>query len=696
MQLVTELTNGTINVLASGVAIAGSSLAAGEGVKKLLGVATSNVPKLVSTEEQQRIEGKTQKALKAAKNKADSLITTEITPYFDERVFPVSNPIPNNIKAVNPEYYTVKQLRGLARDQGIDVPASGVGAKKEEIWKALTERFNPDQLTRLLLTTKASDRTKLGKKELSGFQIATREIPADFIKTIGSGIESITQQINTNKDVQSLKTLFSQLEKIKTGIASIRANPEFDTTSINKSLSGFVTSIDNLLLSAKNQIQTKNILLPAAEGNLQVKNILLPATEAPSPLKNVPQENSPASPGWVGKLPISDLNLDPERFQYKLVHGKTGSTGSLSGVGKWDDDLAGVVSVWRDPKDGKVYVVNGHNRLNLAKDLSVKDITVRLLNAQSSQEARAKGAMINIAEGRGTAIDAAKFLRDMNLADKESLKKAGIPMRDRVASQGLALAQLPQELFDRVASGDISELRGVQIGGSGLKEFQQRELVKLIENFEKKGKKITESVVSELIDTLNASAVDTVEQFDLFGSSTTQQTDVLTRAEVQSALRNRIATDKRVFGSLTSDKKAAKLKTAGNQINTEENKAIADQAEQALRVFDQLKNTASPVSSIINEAITLVKEQGMTAKAATDAVYDKLKQIVPQLAKGGLESGKDYQQGLKLGLSDDSAQKIAHQNALKIVDETNKGLGNASPSWKGKKSGKDYIKGIEI
>lgn len=254
MQLVTELTNGTINVLASGGAIAGSSLAAGEGVKKLLGAATSSVPKLVSAEEQQRIEGKTQKALKAAKNKADSLITTEITPYFDEKVFPVSNPILANIKAINPEYYTVKQLRGLARDQGINVPASGVGSKKEEIWKSLTERFNPDQLTRLLLTTKASDRTKLGKKELSGFQVATTEIPADFTKRIGIGIKNIGQEINTTKDTQSLERLYFQLEKVKKGITALRANPEFNTTSINKSLSGFLQSVDNLQI----QILTKS------------------------------------------------------------------------------------------------------------------------------------------------------------------------------------------------------------------------------------------------------------------------------------------------------------------------------------------------------------------------------------------------------------------------------------------------------
>jgi tape measure domain-containing protein len=304
MQLVTELTNGTINVLASGGAIAGSSLAAGEGVKKLLGAATSNVPKLVSAEEQQKIEGKTQKALKAAKSKADSLITTEITPYFDEKAFPVSNPIPANIKAINPEYYTVKQLRGLARDQGIDVPASGVGSKKEEIWKSLTERFNPDQLTRLLLTTKASDRTKLGKKELSGFQIPTTEIPADFTKRIGIGIKNIGQEINTTKDIQSLERLYFQLEKVKKGITALRANPEFNTTSINKSLSGFLQSVDNLQtqILAKGGLESgkdyqQGLKLGLSDDSAQKiahQNALKIVDETNKGLGN-------ASPSWKGK-----------------------------------------------------------------------------------------------------------------------------------------------------------------------------------------------------------------------------------------------------------------------------------------------------------------------------------------------------------------------------------------------------------
>lgn len=326
MNLVTELTNGTISVLAQGGAVAGSALMAGEGVKKLLGAATSSVPKLIDKEEQQKIEGKTQKLLKAAKDKAGSLITTEITPYFDEKAFPVSSPIPANIKAINPKYYTVKQLRGLARDQGIDVPASGLGARKEEIWKSLIEKFNPDQLTRLLLTTKASDRTKLGKKELSGFQVETTEIPADFTKRIGIGIKNIGQEINTTKDIQSLERLYFQLEKVKKGIASLRANPEFNTTSINKSLSGFLQSVDNLQtqILAKGGLESgKNLNEGLAKGLKDNDAEKIVRKNARNIIDGLNDELGNRSPSWkgekAGRYLIQGVGIGIEKEESRLT-----------------------------------------------------------------------------------------------------------------------------------------------------------------------------------------------------------------------------------------------------------------------------------------------------------------------------------------------------------------------------------------
>ena len=42
---------------------------------------------------------------------------------------------------------------------------------------------------------------------------------------------------------------------------------------------------------------------------------------------------------------------------------------SISDTELWNTEFEGVIEVWKDPEDGKTYVVNGHNRLAKAKQL---------------------------------------------------------------------------------------------------------------------------------------------------------------------------------------------------------------------------------------------------------------------------------------------------------------------------------------
>ena len=116
-------------------------------------------------------------------------------------------------------------------------------------------------------------------------------------------------------------------------------------------------------------------------------------------------------PSGIAEADPNKIKVDPKRFQYKIIgeQTKSGEVGSLSGVKKWDANLGGILQVWRDPRNGDVNVVNGHNRLALAKKLNAPSVTVKLIDAKTPQEARAIGALTNIAEGRGNALDAAKF-----------------------------------------------------------------------------------------------------------------------------------------------------------------------------------------------------------------------------------------------------------------------------------------------
>ncbi|WP_146141216.1 hypothetical protein [Stenomitos frigidus] len=103
-------------------------------------------------------------------------------------------------------------------------------------------------------------------------------------------------------------------------------------------------------------------------------------------------EQKPAI-GQLAQVSTSSIKLDPERFQYKVVHGKAGETGSLTGVKKWDPDIAGIVQVWHDPQDGQDYAVNGHNRAALANRLQVPTLDVRYIHAKDATEARSIGAL---------------------------------------------------------------------------------------------------------------------------------------------------------------------------------------------------------------------------------------------------------------------------------------------------------------
>jgi len=192
-------------------------------------------------------------------------------------------------------------------------------------------------------------------------------------------------------------------------------------------------------------------------------------------------------PSGLAELDPSEIEADPKRFQYKLLgeHTKTGEVGSLSGVQKYDPDLAGIVQVWHDPADGKTYVVNGHNRLALAKRLGAEKVAVRYLDVPDAKTARATGALTNIAESKGDALDAAKFFRDSGIS-REDLQRKGIPMREKIAQDGLALSKLDDSLFRKTIDGELSIGRAAIIGGSGLDHAQQRDLVKLVD---KQGKR---------------------------------------------------------------------------------------------------------------------------------------------------------------------------------------------------------------
>jgi hypothetical protein len=70
----------------------------------------------------------------------------------------------------------------------------------------------------------------------------------------------------------------------------------------------------------------------------------------------------------------------------------------LDGVEFYDLDFAGVISVWRDPEDEKLYVIDGHRRLRLAKRLQAPSVHVQFLEASSDADAFATGVELSLGQ----------------------------------------------------------------------------------------------------------------------------------------------------------------------------------------------------------------------------------------------------------------------------------------------------------
>jgi len=339
-------------------------------------------------------------------------------------------------------------------------------------------------------------------------------------------------------------------------------------------------------------------------------------------------------PGSIGEIEPSEIEVDPKRFQYKVVqtNTSTGEVGSLSGVRRYDPNLGGLIQVWKDPSDGKTYVVNGHNRLALAKRLGADQVAVRYLDVPDAKTARAVGALTNIAEGRGTAVDAAKFFRDSGLS-KSDLDRKGIPMREKVATDGLALANLDDSIFRQVLDDKISVDRATRIGCCLEKPEDQRKLMEMIAKKESKGRKaqMTNEAITELVDIIKSSSSKSEQQFDLFGASTVTQSLAMEKAELQAKIKRRLSRDKKLFGIVGKSKAAKQLAEAGNVIDVDRSQEVSQEAGVALSIFDQLKNQSGPLSKLLNEAAERISN-GESPQKVEAEIYDILRKQITSFA----------------------------------------------------------------
>jgi broad specificity phosphatase PhoE len=375
------------------------------------------------------------------------------------------------------------------------------------------------------------------------------------------------------------------------------------------------------------------------------------------------RSSAEVAPGKVGEMKVSDLKVAPNKFQYKLSTDAEGVGTLLKETKVWNPDLAGIISVWRDPADGKTYVVNGHHRYELAKRLGVKAVTVRHIVASSAKVARAIGAEQNIAEGRGTAMDAGKFFRDSGITPND-LSEKGISLSEGMVSKGMALANLSEPIFNRVVQGDLTQGRAITIGESTSDPAEQKAVLDLVERKERAGKKVSDDTLSELIRLVKSSGQTTETTSNLFGTQEINRSLALEKAEISAHIKQQLAKDKKLFGFVSKGDRASELERGGNKIDVEQSQQISTSAAQAEEVYNLLSARGGPIANILDEAARGLADGENAATVKSDA-YRRIRAEVSQTLGGGEGRSAERHEGTPEAQPDTGTSLFSPETELK-------------------------------
>lgn len=303
----------------------------------------------------------------------------------------------------------------------------------------------------------------------------------------------------------------------------------------------------------------------------------------------------------VYTVPTDSLQVDPKRFQYKVKGiGEKGVGQELKGTSKWNPELGGVLLVWRDPENGNDYVVNGHHRHELASRADAGQLNVRYIDAGSAKIARSVGALANIAEGRGTAIDAAKYLRDSG-QDVEHLRSAGISMSGKIASEAEILTRLSDKTFGAVTQGLLEEDQAVAVAKHLTNHDLQDKLFKRLRAREDDGKEWTLRETEQAAKKMAKAGTVKESGTDLFGAWETEESTFDQEVEIESYISRLLAQEANDYAAVASTRRAERVADAGNVLATEENLSRRDAARSILSDFDRESGLKGDTSAAIQK-----------------------------------------------------------------------------------------------
>jgi hypothetical protein len=359
------------------------------------------------------------------------------------------------------------------------------------------------------------------------------------------------------------------------------------------------------------------------------------ATPTPTPVTSEPTAAAPQTGAYVMLRP-DQLQVDPKRFQFKESD-EQGVTGVLRGTTKWESDLASPIMAWQD-NSGQYWVADGHQRHDLATrataagqpNVEMPARVYREADGYTPEHMRVLAAYKNIAEGSGTAIDAAKVLR-AKVALPGDRALPSLPPRSQMVQQGNALAKLGDEAFGIVVNGIVPPGYAAHVGDLIADPAQQVAALSVLARAEPNNSEQARSIVKDIVATGYTRDVEG-GQTEMEGMGPTIQSLFPQRARILDRAKANLRGNKRVFGAAVRGEES--LTAAGNQLDREGNVRAKTENEQLLDILERQASSKGPIS----DALTGLASDLAGGKALPGLVSQFLTQVRGIVRRGENEA----------------------------------------------------------
>ena len=308
----------------------------------------------------------------------------------------------------------------------------------------------------------------------------------------------------------------------------------------------------------------------------------------------------------------SELLTDARTFQYKENSDSEGVTDRMNGVEEFDPLFAGKIIVYQT-KDGKKYIVDGHQRLGLAKrtggdNIELEGFLFKEEDGYTPKQVRVLAAQKNIAEGSGTAIDTAKIIKEIGI---ENLPKT-IPTNSAMVKDGIALSRLGDTAFQKIINGEITPAQAARIADI-IRNDEDKQIAAIdgvkIANFSN-----LDQVAMFAREVLAADTVRS-EQINLFGTQELLETTAIEKIQIVDKAIRSLRSDKKIFSGLLRNN--SKIQGRGNnRLDRATNERINQQAGVAIELIERLASRSGVISDKAVQLAGMVKKEEMTLDEA--------------------------------------------------------------------------------